>query len=421
MHDYPLIYENEYSGCDDFSDTEEENDSCYPPAEEMSPSPEDQEKELNGAPGPLEASLNFKYLCKHCDKPFQWKSVFERHMHSHSNEKSHVCPHQECPRRYKSFSALSKHIRDFHCQIKPHKCDQCSYRFNQKSELTVHQLTHTKEKRHQCYQCGQRFSQSSGLGKHLRCHMREGAKSFQCQVSGCRKSYSEASSLFRHHRNKHAAGNTGISTETASVSGGRGTLPENTDSAPFEQPAFPSFCDRRPKSYPCTQCNKVFRFRSLLLNHQVSHSSERAHCCDLCGRSYKLAGDLKTHFLMHLRRECEQKYRCQFASCRKTFTWKSSLQNHIKQVHFGKKSMSVKKHGSDLLRCEQCEHISKNKKALRMHAQIHRTDRPFTCNFCNSSFKRSYHLKRHQKKCAGAGNCTGESTPVSACGSAAEK
>jgi uncharacterized Zn-finger protein len=49
------------------------------------------------------------------------------------------------------------------------------------------------------------------------------------------------------------------------------------------------------RKYSCTLCNQSFGSKSTLNNHLVSHSGERKHGCEMCGKTYKLRGGLTSH------------------------------------------------------------------------------------------------------------------------------
>lgn len=52
--------------------------------------------------------------------------------------------------------------------------------------------------------------------------------------------------------------------------------------------------------YPCDFCSRRFNRKSHLMNHMVTHQSERPYSCALCAVRYRRKCDLANHMKIHL-------------------------------------------------------------------------------------------------------------------------
>lgn len=201
--------------------------------------------------------------------------------------------------------------------------------------------------------------------------------------------------------------------------------------------------DTRRKVHRCGECGKSLSDYRSLLRHRMTHSEERPHGCQVCGRRFKLAGTLRQHekihtdrershlcdicckmFLtskqlqIHLRTHSEEKpFHC--GECGKGFTTKGTLTVHMR-VHTGetpyrcpdcgwsfKRKPNLLSHlrvhsGQKPFVCGICGKACARKTYLTVHMRTHNGERPYKCRLCNKGFTQSHCLKSHMKSHKGA-------------------
>lgn len=99
----------------------------------------------------------------------------------------------------------------------------------------------------------------------------------------------------------------------------------------------------------CSYCDQTFTEVPELASHVQSHMA--LFTCDVCGKSFKQKGTLKTHMIVHQK---ERPFGCGY--CKKRF----KLKSHLKE-----------------------------------HERIHTGEKPFSCPVCRMSFTRSNPMKIH--------------------------
>jgi KRAB domain-containing zinc finger protein len=77
--------------------------------------------------------------------------------------------------------------------------------------------------------------------------------------------------------------------------------------------------------------------------------------------------------------------------CPKAFAQQAYLRYHIRFLHVNERPFT----------CNYCEKTFKTKDARDLHARIHTGIKPFTCEICGASFRQMVHLTTHQRKHTG--------------------
>lgn len=103
----------------------------------------------------------------------------------------------------------------------------------------------------------------------------------------------------------------------------------------------------------CTYCDQTFTEVSELASHVQSHMA--LFTCEICGKSFKQKGTLKTHMIVHQK---ERPFGCGY--CKKRFKLKSHLKEH-ERIHTGEKPFS----------CPVCRMRFTRSNPMKIHLRNH--------------------------------------------------
>ena len=145
-------------------------------------------------------------------------------------------------------------------------------------------------------------------------------------------------------------------------------------------------------------------------SHLLTHTGEKPHKCDHCGKQYRYKDSLKAHIRDHT----GEKFQCKTKSCDKEFNRRSDLKEHenihlddreafnlacsICETKFLKKkqlSNHMEVHRITVDPCGSCGKVLKNVACLRSHMRNHTTPKNFSCGTCGKAFKRNFDLTVH--------------------------
>lgn len=138
-----------------------------------------------------------------------------------------------------------------------------------------------------------------------------------------------------------------------------------------------SSSDASPQPAPvfgCKVCGESFQSISYVLTHAAAHL--RDSC--LCGKHLEHTENLKLHLRVHR----ETSFRC--GICGQSFTLRGNLRTHMR-IHSGERPY----------RCTVCGKSFGRRATLVRHVRSHTGEKPFTCTFCGRSFVEKGNLTVH--------------------------
>ncbi|MCI4377041.1 hypothetical protein PGIGA_G00198910 [Pangasianodon gigas] len=135
--------------------------------------------------------------------------------------------------------------------------------------------------------------------------------------------------------------------------------------------------------HPCKYCLKVFKTRSLKLEHEQTHPKEKQpYSCPDCPEKFDNIHKRNNHVKSH---RGPHKYVCDV--CEKGFRDINRLRRH-KLIHSGEKPF----------KCQVCERSFNRMENLGAHMRVHTGERPFICEQCGESFSHNVSLKNHKQR-----------------------
>ncbi|XP_040170809.1 transcription factor grauzone-like [Anopheles arabiensis] len=184
----------------------------------------------------------------------------------------------------------------------------------------------------------------------------------------------------------------------------RYTLQEHNKSHHAEPKERPFKCDQCHQTYeksyqlkshisrhipvPCHLCGKTLSSAQALRVHiSHMHGTDERQICDTCGLQFRTRAALERHVRGHLGQEKENEKR----QCPQCEVWVSGgaggLKHHTQNVHPAK---------DKVYDCDICQRRCKNATTLYQHRKgIHAQDQ-YECEYCGKRFKRKIGLKEHR-------------------------
>ncbi|EDW13412.2 zinc finger protein weckle [Drosophila mojavensis] len=164
---------------------------------------------------------------------------------------------------------------------------------------------------------------------------------------------------------------------------------------------------RRGKSFPCSECPRIYALPQTLLRHmRQDHSQAGAEAagaetevaagdppgdklyCEQCQKGFRSRYQLQRHQQQHLPMPQRKRFPCPI--CSKQFTTNASAQSHAQYAHQEEQRPRP-------VICEQCGIAVHSLHALKEHLLSHTDYAPFECDVCKKCFKSMSRLKHHKE------------------------
>ncbi|TRY85482.1 hypothetical protein DNTS_015645 [Danionella cerebrum] len=254
-------------------------------------------------------------------------------------------------KKYRKYTSRNKYYRSLKPLLRPHNCWICGSRFLSQEDLKFHLDSHegNDPERFKCLQCSYRCKRWSSLKEHMFNH--QGTKPYKCEMCDYSSVYNK--DVIRHS----AVHNKCKSRKTDVVSKG--------------------------SEFPCPICTRVYPMQKRLTQHMKTHSTEKPHMCDKCGKSFKKRYTFKMHLLTHIQNSGNNMFKCEF--CDYTCNDKKHLLNH-QLSHTNDKPF----------KCEECKYSTSKEDFLLSHIAIKHTGaKPFSCEMCHFMTRHRKNLRLH--------------------------
>ena len=284
-------------------------------------------------------------------------------------------------------------------ELKPLKCDECSYESTRADMLKRHLVSHSGEKLLKiCKQCDYSFTDYRTLKRHLKKQhitsptLKEQTARLESMKEEGKELRSVNSTTVGAEKIKHAKPylvGANISETDVEMEAKRPYVSFNCKQCEFSCTNYTTLKNHMKDHDDCRPLNVDYsgtNASSLESHDLISHSKEKPFICQQCSFTCTQPGDLKKHMHIHNDRKRFSCTECNY-KCKKA----DKLQRHHQRHH--KNTYGVLKP----YKCKQCNYKCTTAKKLRNHMLTHSQEKTFNCEECAMKYKQAESLYRHRK------------------------
>ena len=159
------------------------------------------------------------------------------------------------------------------------------------------------------------------------------------------------------------------------------------------------------KPHKCKTCEKGFKDKGNLKQHEATHKSDRPHKCEVCGQCFTFKRNMLRHAEIHAQTSKPLPnqntiYKCDF--CDKLFTSEVSLLDHNKEEH----PNDTANVNNVVFKCyhRNCDRVFPSEKVFQSHYELVHEEKeeskehgPYSCQYCGVQFINIKTLRQHSK------------------------
>ena len=364
-------------------------------------------------------SVKRRHKCDTCEKSFKHRHHLIVHLRIHNGNWPYVC--KVCNKGYNDRLRLARHMKTQHSGTSQLLVDKRPHVRTQESQQplagdmkegnseqkagTVAQLKKHFRRRLKCDRCGRIFKHRGYFQKHIKGHSDDDTSKRSQTGSGENPELVVPCSVPLNDKNHHNSSSPGKSFQSPFPSArheishseqqSRKSSVSEMDVDPTAHPTLqknsitePDSCASKEQTLDgkhnlkCEKCGRVFKYRSLLNRHLLSHSLKKRHKCELCGKTCKTKQSLSVHMRVH---NGKWPYRC--SVCNKGFHHKIQMDKHA-SIHETAQSRT----------CPVCKKHFKYKGKLLFHMRVHTGHHPkHECHLCGQVYTFKNHLTYHMR------------------------